>query len=198
MLQGGGPGIRTQKSLRTAVFKTAAIAILPTLPSGASYWRRVAYSTGSALASALASALVERMGGASLAGMRDLSIQLENRPGALAEMGEALGRAGVSVEGGGAWVADRRGTAHFLFADGAAARRALEAAGIRVVDDREVVITRLDQARPGQLGALTRMMADAGVNIEVLYSDHDHQLILVVEDIERGRAVAASYVAGEH
>ncbi len=29
----GGPGIRTQKSLRTAVFKTAAIAILPTLPN---------------------------------------------------------------------------------------------------------------------------------------------------------------------
>ena len=33
--------------------------------------------------------------------MRDLTIQLDNRPGALAEMGEALGRAGVSVEGGG-------------------------------------------------------------------------------------------------
>src|SRR5512133_2132505 len=27
----GGPGIRTQKSLRTPVFKTGAIAILPTL-----------------------------------------------------------------------------------------------------------------------------------------------------------------------
>jgi len=36
--------------------------------------------------------------------MRDLAIRLEHRPGALAEMGEALGRAGVSVEGGGAWV----------------------------------------------------------------------------------------------
>ena len=36
--------------------------------------------------------------------MKDLAIALENRPGALAEMGEALGRAGVSVEGGGAWV----------------------------------------------------------------------------------------------
>jgi hypothetical protein len=34
--------------------------------------------------------------------MKDLTIALENRPGALAEMGEALGRAGVSIEGGGA------------------------------------------------------------------------------------------------
>jgi len=33
--------------------------------------------------------------------MKDLAILLEDRPGALAEMGEALGRAGVSVEGEG-------------------------------------------------------------------------------------------------
>ena len=36
--------------------------------------------------------------------MRDLTIALENRPGALAAMGEALGGAGVSIEGGGAFV----------------------------------------------------------------------------------------------
>ncbi len=36
-------------------------------------------------------------------------------------------------------------------------------------------------------------MAEAGVNIEVLYSDHDHQLILVVDDIERGRAVSETW-----
>ena len=127
--------------------------------------------------------------------MRDLAIQLADHPGALADMGEALGRAGVSIEGGGAWVVAGHGAAHFLFADGAAARRALEVAGIRVIAEREVVVTRLDQQRPGQLGALTRMMADAGINIEVLYSDHDHQLILVVDDAERGRAVAASYAS---
>ncbi len=55
--------------------------------------------------------------------MKDLAIDLENRLGALAEMGEALGRAGMSVEGGGAWVVDGRGVAHFLFVDGTAARR---------------------------------------------------------------------------
>ena len=125
--------------------------------------------------------------------MKDLAIELADRPGALAEMGEALGRAGVSVEGGGAWVVDGRGVAHFLFHDGAAARRALEAAGIRVLAEREVVVQRLRQDEPGQLGKLTRRMAEAGVNIEVLYSDHDHQLILVVDDVERGRAVAAEW-----
>jgi hypothetical protein len=49
--------------------------------------------------------------------MKDLSILLENRPGALAEMGEALGRAGVSIEGGGAFVSQGVGVAHFLFSD---------------------------------------------------------------------------------
>ncbi len=125
--------------------------------------------------------------------MTHLAIDLEDRPGALAEMGEALGRAGVSVEGGGAWVVGGRGVAHFLFRDGAAARRALESAGIRVLDQREVLVQRLKQAVPGQLGMLTRLMAEAGVNIEVLYSDHDHQLILVVDDLERGRAVSEAW-----
>ena len=35
---------------------------------------------------------------------RDLAIRLADRPGALAEMGEVLGRAGVSLEGGGGFV----------------------------------------------------------------------------------------------
>jgi len=125
--------------------------------------------------------------------MKDLAIALENRPGALAQMGEALGRAGVSVAGGGAWVVGGKGVAHFLFKDGVAARKALEAAGIHVLEEREVVVLRLKQAVPGQLGLLTRRMAEAGVNIEVLYSDHDHQLILVVDDLARGRAVSEAW-----
>ncbi|MBA4137495.1 MAG: amino acid-binding ACT domain-containing protein [Opitutus sp.] len=127
--------------------------------------------------------------------MQDVTIELDNRPGTLADMGEALGRAGVSVEGGGAWVVQGVGVAHFLVADGAAARGALTAAGIRVVVVRDVVVQRLRQDEPGQLGKLTRRMAQAGVNIEVLYSDHDHQLVLVVDDVAKGRAVAAAWMS---
>ena len=126
--------------------------------------------------------------------MKDLAIALENHPGALAEMGEALARAGVSIEGGGAWVVNGVGVAHFLFHDGPAARSALETAGIQVIAEREVLIQRLRQDEPGQLGKLTRRMSEAGVNIQVLYSDHDHQLVLVVDDIEKGRAVTAAWM----
>lgn len=125
--------------------------------------------------------------------MHDVAIELENRPGTLSAMGQALGEAGLSVEGGGAWVVDGVGVAHFLFEDGEAARAALEAVGIRVGEVREVVVQRLRQGVPGQLGLLAGRMAEAGVNIEVLYSDHDHQLILVVDDIERGRAVSETW-----
>src|SRR3989442_5196811 len=93
--------------------------------------------------------------------MRDLTIALENRPGALADMGAALGRAGVSIEGGGAFVVDGKGVAHFLFHDGTAARRALQGAGIKVLEVRDVLVQRLNQNEPGQLGKITRRMAEA-------------------------------------
>ena len=142
--------------------------------------------------------------------MQDVTILLEDRPGALAEMGEALARAGVSIEGGGAWVVNcvnmlggsgdgpaaggHRAPAHFLFTNGEAARLALETAGITVLAVQDVVVQRLRQGEPGQLGKITRRMAEAGVNIEVLYSDHANQLILVVDDVAKGREVAAAWM----
>ncbi len=129
--------------------------------------------------------------------MKDLEIHLPDVAGALAAMGEALGRAAVSVEGGGAWVVDGTGVAHFLFQDGAAAEAALLAAGMTVVAQRDVVLLRLQQDEPGQLGKLTRMMAQAGVNISVLYSDHAHQLVLVVDDLEGARRVSQAWSRGE-
>lgn len=126
--------------------------------------------------------------------MKDLSIALENRPGALAEMGEALGRAGVSIEGGGVFVVNGVGVAHFLFEDASAARAALEAAGIRVIAENEVLVQKLRQDEAGQLGKIARRMAEAGVNIEVQYSDHNHNLVLVVDDLARGRVVSEEWI----
>lgn len=127
--------------------------------------------------------------------MHDVAIRLEHRPGALAEMGEALGQAGISIEGGGGFVVEGQAVGHFLFTDGHAAKGALEAAGIKVVGVREVLVQRLDQETPGQLGKLARAMAEAGVNLEVVYSDHAHQLILVVDEVEKGRAVSEAWNA---
>lgn len=126
--------------------------------------------------------------------MHDVAIVLDDVPGALAKMGAAVANSGLSIEGGGAWVVDGRGIAHFLFVDGHAARAALESRGLNVARVSEVVMLRLHQSRPGQLGLLTQRMADAGVNIEVLYSDHDHDLVLVTNDPARAREVADAWM----
>ncbi|MEP6862401.1 MAG: OsmC family protein [Deltaproteobacteria bacterium] len=119
---------------------------------------------------------------------RDLAVKLPDRPGALAELGEVLGNAGVSLDGGGGF----GGIVHFLVRDAEAATAALRGAEIEVLGVRDVLELRLDQARPGQLGSLSRALGDAGVTIECVYSDHDHQLILVVDDPEAAsRAIAA-------
>lgn len=127
--------------------------------------------------------------------MFDVTIRLPHRPGALAEMGETLGKAGLSIEGGGAFVVDGAGIAHFLFTDGEKVQDVLQAAGFEVLACRPVIVQRLQQEVPGQLGKLTRQMAEAGVNIEVLYSDHDHQLILVVDNPELGAQVSRHWAA---
>jgi hypothetical protein len=99
------------------------------------------------------------------------------------------------VEGGGVFVVGGAGYAHFLVADARAAREALGAVGVEVLADREVLVQVLDQAEPGQLGRIARRMAEAGVNIEVQYSDHQNRLILVVDDSERGRQVSRAWTA---
>lgn len=130
--------------------------------------------------------------------MKDVAIELKHEPGQLALMGETLGKAGISVEGGGGWVVDGRGVMHFLFADDAPVAEALTAVGITVVAERPVLTQRLKQDVPGQLGMIARRMAEAGVNIEVIYSDHDHQLILVVDDFEKGKVVSAEWATEMH
>ena len=122
--------------------------------------------------------------------MRDVAIQLENRPGSLAELGETLEEAGISIEGGGGFIFEGRGMAHFLFENGDTVCRVLTEKGFEVIHDREVLVQRLRQDQAGQLGQIARMMANANVNIEVVYSDHQNNLILVVDDLERGRTVS--------
>jgi hypothetical protein len=123
----------------------------------------------------------------------DLAIDLGGRPDALAVMGEALGEAGISIEGGGMFAVDGRAIGHFLVADSQAARRVLAAAGIPVTAVREVLARRLDQEPPGQLGAITRAAAGAGARIDVLYSDHDHRLILLTSDQAAAAAVTKAW-----
>jgi organic hydroperoxide reductase OsmC/OhrA len=124
---------------------------------------------------------------------KDLEVRLPDRPGALAEFGEVVARAGASLEGGGGCVVDGRGIFHFLVAGADDVAAALRDAGCDVVGVRDVITVRLAQNKPGQLGKLARAMADAGVSIECVYSDHDHELVLCVDDRAAAQRVVSAW-----
>jgi hypothetical protein len=129
--------------------------------------------------------------------MFDLEFHLQNRPGALADLGEAMGRAGVPFEGGGVFSHGGTSIAHFLFRDGEAAARAAKDAGIAVAMIRQPIIRKLKQGTPGQLGAISRALTDAGVNILVQYSDHHNRLVLVCDNEELARSATSEWPADE-
>jgi len=126
--------------------------------------------------------------------MKDIEILLQNKPGTLALMGETLGRNKISLEGGGVFNNGQVSIAHFLVNDAERAREVLEHAGIKVVKINDVIVQKLRQDVPGQLGMFCRKMADANVNILIQYSDHSNQLIVVVDDYEKGNQVAEEWM----
>jgi hypothetical protein len=102
--------------------------------------------------------------------MKDLTISLEDRPGTLADLGEALGNAGINIEGACAVTSEGRAIVHILVEDDARARSTLEAAGIKVEGETEVIVMDMaDTDRPGSLGEAARTVADAGINISLMY-----------------------------
>ena len=122
--------------------------------------------------------------------MKDLTVSLEARPGTLADLGEALGKAGINIEGLCAVTSEGRAIIHLLVADAAAARTALESAGVKVEGEAEPMISELDSAqvdRPGAIGAMARAMAEAGVNIQVVYLATKNRAVAVTSDNVKAR-----------
>ncbi|HEU0109641.1 MAG TPA: hypothetical protein VFQ73_02140 [Flavisolibacter sp.] len=126
--------------------------------------------------------------------MKDLEIILENKTGQLALLGETLGRNKISLEGGGVFESGTNSIAHFLVKEAERAKEVLAAAGITVVKINPVIIQKLRQDVPGQLGMFCRRLANADINILVQYSDHCNQLIVVVDNYEKGKQVSNDWM----
>ncbi|HEX9121751.1 MAG TPA: ACT domain-containing protein [Actinomycetota bacterium] len=114
----------------------------------------------------------------------DLTIVVEDRPGELARVGEALGGAGVNIEGLAGFGFEGRGVIHVLVEDAAAARAALEGAGIAVsgAADALVMPVEADVDRPGALGEMARKVADAGINFSAVYLATKNRAVAVTTD----------------
>jgi hypothetical protein len=116
----------------------------------------------------------------------ELTVRLEDRPGELARLGEALGGAGVNLDGFSATTTGGKGEIHLLVEDAGSARSALEGAGIQVTGEREALVVDAPN-NPGELGKAARRLADAGVNIEVAFPTADGRLVFGVDDIGKAR-----------
>jgi hypothetical protein len=116
----------------------------------------------------------------------DLTIVLVNRPGADADALQALGQAGINVEGVTGSGCGGEGILHVLVADGAAAHRALESAGQVVREERDVLVWPVDD-RPGASGAVMRRIAEARVNVDFIYLTTSGKLVIGASDLDKAR-----------
>ena len=119
---------------------------------------------------------------------KDLTVILEDRPGTIADLGEALGKAGLNIDGMCGFPCEGKGVFHILVDDASAARNALVAIGLEVRSEREVLLFEAED-KPGMLGEVARKFADAGVNIDLMYKATQTMLVLGVDDLEKAQAV---------
>jgi len=121
---------------------------------------------------------------------RNITVVLQDRPGELARLGNAMGGAGVNIKGMCAFTGEGRGIIHVLVDDesAGAARRALDEAGMGVADEREVLVVDVED-RPGTLGELSRRMGEENVNIELAYTTFGGvRLVIATDDLEGAKA----------
>lgn len=117
----------------------------------------------------------------------DLTVILEDRPGTLAELGEALGKAGVNMDGLCGFPSEGKGVIHVLADDAGAAAKALAEAGAQVRGEREVLVLDIDD-RPGAFGEICRKIADAGVNVDLCYLATNTRVVLGADDLDKAQA----------
>jgi hypothetical protein len=114
----------------------------------------------------------------------DLTITVDDSPGGLASVGEALGAAGINIEGLLGIGMEGRGIIHVCVQDGMAARKALEGAGIKVEGESEAIlgnpVAGADKA--GTMGPMARGIADAGVNERAVYLATNSRVVMVTDD----------------
>lgn len=120
----------------------------------------------------------------------DLTVLLDDRAGQLAHLGEALGDAGVAIQGFSATTQDGTGVVHVLVDNAMVAQNALILADLKVEGEADAVVidlTAAEASRPGSLGRMAAKVASAGVNISVAYLATGDRAVLVTSDNDRAR-----------
>ena len=120
----------------------------------------------------------------------DLVIDIENSPGALAEIAAAISDAGVNIAAATCLGTGERAELHILVKHAEAARHALAISHVGVTREREVVVVEVDD-RPGVLADLTRKIAKAGVNLDLVYVATRNRVVFGADDLDALQAALA-------
>jgi hypothetical protein len=118
----------------------------------------------------------------------DLVIDVENTPGALAKVAAAISDAGVNIAAATCVGPADRAELHILVKHAEAARHSLALShDVSVSREREVVVVDVED-RPGVLADLTRRIARAEVNIDLIFVATGNRVVFGAEDMEALRA----------
>ncbi|MFY9922636.1 MAG: amino acid-binding protein [Mycobacterium sp.] len=121
----------------------------------------------------------------------DLTLYLDDQPGELARIGDILGQAGANIAGLCA-VTSGGGQAevHILVDNATAAFEALQAAGVRIAAEQEVLVLKVED-RPGALGEIARKLGTQRVNLTLAYLATNTRLVLGADSLSDARAAIA-------
>ncbi len=101
--------------------------------------------------------------------MKEITIIAKNDVGSLAAVAEALGGTGVNIEAISAYGRDGDAIFRVITTDSTTASKQLSRLpNVKKVEEADVLVIKLIN-RPGELGKLTRKLANRGVNLESLY-----------------------------
>jgi hypothetical protein len=112
----------------------------------------------------------------------DLTIDIENTPGALAVVAAAISDAGVNIAAATCVGPGDRAELHILVPHAEAARHLLAISHVAVTRECEVVVVNVED-RPGVLADLARKIATTGVNIDLLYVATRNRVVFGAEDL---------------
>lgn len=117
----------------------------------------------------------------------DLVIDIENTPGALAEVAAAISDAGVNIAAATCIGGGERAELHILVPHAEAVKHSLAISHVAVSREREVVVVDVED-RPGVLADLARKVARAGVNVDLVYVATRDRVVFGAADIAGLRA----------
>jgi hypothetical protein len=112
----------------------------------------------------------------------DLVIDIENKPGALARVAAAVSDAGVNIAAATCIGTGERAELHILVPHAEAAKHALAISHLAVTREREVVAVDVED-RTGVLADLTRQIARAGVDLDLVYVATRNRVVFGAPDL---------------